>query len=113
MRKSLVIIALTSLVIGGAAALYAADAPAEKKAANKTASGAPFDWPMWGRTPSRNMVSPEKNPPVDFDFEKGKNIKWKAAVGSKSYGNPVIAGGLVFVGSNNEHHSDPKLMADG
>src|SRR6185437_13119378 len=78
-----------------------------------TASGAPFDWPMWGRTPSRNMITPEKNPPVDFDFESGKNIKWKSPVGSKSYGNPVVAGGLVFIGSNNEHHYDPKVTADG
>ena len=71
------------------------------------------DWPMWGRTPQRNMITPEKNAPTDFDFESGKNIKWKAPVGSKSYGNPVVAGGLVFVGSNNEHHYDPKITADG
>ena len=71
------------------------------------------DWPMWGRTPERNMITPEKGAPVDFDFETGKSIKWKAPVGSKSYGNPVVAGGLVFVGSNNEHHYDPKITADG
>jgi outer membrane protein assembly factor BamB len=71
------------------------------------------DWPMWGRTPQRHMVSPEKNPPTDWDVESGKNIKWKAAVGSKSYGNPVVAGGLVFVGSNNEAFYDKKITADG
>ena len=42
---------------------------------------------MWGRTPQRHMVSPEKNPPTDWDVESGKNVKWKANVGSKSYGN--------------------------
>ena len=57
---------------------------------------------MWGRTPTRHMISPEKNPPTDWDVESGKNVKWKASVGSKSYGNPVIANGLVFVGTNNE-----------
>jgi outer membrane protein assembly factor BamB len=71
------------------------------------------DWPMWGRTPQRHMVSPEKNPPTDWDVESGKNVKWKANVGSKSYGNPVIANGLVFVGTNNEAFYDPKITADG
>jgi outer membrane protein assembly factor BamB len=68
---------------------------------------------MWGRTAQRHMVSPEKNPPTDWDVESGKNIKWKAAIGSKSYGNPVVAGGLVFVGSNNEAFYDKAISADG
>ncbi len=71
------------------------------------------DWTMWGRTPQRHMVSPEKNPPIDWNVESGKNVKWKAAVGSKSYGNPVVAGGLVFVGTNNEAFYDPAFKADG
>src|SRR5262252_1083153 len=70
------------------------------------------DWPMWARDPGRHMISPEKNPPTEWDIETGKYIKWKAAVGSKSYGNPVIANGLVFVGSNNEAHYDPNQTAD-
>ena len=69
------------------------------------------DWPMWGRTPQRHMVSPEKNPPTEWDVESGKNVKWKANVGSKSYGNPVIANGLVFVGTNNEAFYDAKITA--
>ena len=71
------------------------------------------DWPMWGRTADRHMVSPEKNPPTDWDVESGKNIKWKANVGSKSYGNPVVANGLVFVGTNNEAFYDSSIQADG
>ena len=68
---------------------------------------------MWGRTPLRNMVSPEKNPPTDWDVKTGKNILWSAALGSKSYGNPVVAEGMVFVGTNNEGHRDPNITADG
>jgi outer membrane protein assembly factor BamB len=68
---------------------------------------------MWGRTPDRHMIAPEKDPPTEWDIESGKNIKWKAAVGSKSYGNPVIAGGFVFIGTNNEAHYDPQQIADG
>ena len=70
------------------------------------------DWPMWGRTPNRMMISPEKNPPTEWDVESGKNIKWKATLGSQSYANPVIAGGLVFMGTNNEAKRDPKITED-
>jgi outer membrane protein assembly factor BamB len=68
---------------------------------------------MWGRTPLRVMISPEKNPPTDWDVQSGKNIKWSADLGSKSYGNPVISDGLVYVGTNNEGKRDPNITADG
>jgi len=71
------------------------------------------DWPMWGRTPLRNMVSPEKNPPTQWNVDDGTNILWQAQLGSQSYGNPVVAGGLVFVGTNNEAKRDPRHTADG
>src|ERR1051325_4912136 len=38
----------------------------------------PNDWPMWGRTPDRQMNTPEKGVPTDWDVETGKNIKWVA-----------------------------------
>src|SRR5258707_9572603 len=34
------------------------------------------EWPMWGLTPHRNLVSLERNPPTDWDIETGKNILW-------------------------------------
>jgi outer membrane protein assembly factor BamB len=69
------------------------------------------DWPMWARTPGRNMVTDEKGVPTEWDVDMGKNIKWTAQLGSQSYGNPVIAGGLVTVGTNNENNKDPKTSA--
>ena len=60
------------------------------------------DWPMWGGTPDRNMVSSMKGLPTEWDVKTKKNVKWVAALGSQSYGNPVVAGGMVFVGTNNE-----------
>lgn len=78
-----------------------------------TFSASADDWTMWGRTPQRHMVSPEKNPPIEWNVESGKNVKWKANVGSKSYGNPVVSQGYVFVGTNNEAHYDPQQLADG
>ena len=70
------------------------------------------DWPMWGGTPDRNMVSNMKGLPAEWDVKTRKNIKWVADLGSQSYGNPVVAGGMVFVGTNNELVRDPKQPGD-
>ena len=70
------------------------------------------DWPMWGGTPDRNMVSNMKGLPIEWDVKTKKNVKWVAQLGSQSYGNPVVAGGMVFVGTNNEGLRDPKQPGD-
>lgn len=83
------------------------------------------DWPQWGgNDPGRNMYSsakglPDKVEPGDFksgteefDPAKAKNVKWSVKLGSQSYGNPVIAGGKVYVGTNNESPRDPKQVGD-
>src|SRR5207249_2829681 len=70
------------------------------------------DWPMWGGTPDRNMVSGMKGLPTEWDVKTKKNVKWVAELGSQSYGNPVVAGGMVFVGTNNEGIRDPKQGGD-
>jgi len=70
------------------------------------------DWPMWGGTPDRNMVSSMKDLPTAWDIKSGKNIRWSAALGSQSYGNPVVANGVVLVGTNNEAPRDPKQGGD-
>src|SRR5260221_14141731 len=59
------------------------------------------DWPMWGGTPDRNMVSSMKGLPTEWDIKTKKNVKWVATLGSQSYGNAVVAGGMVLVGTNN------------
>ena len=41
-----------------------------------------------------------------------KNVKWVAQLGSQTYGNVVVAGGMVFVGTNNEGVRDPKITGD-
>src|SRR5262245_22054335 len=66
------------------------------------------DWPMWGGTPGRNIVSPMKGLPATWDVAKKTNVKWVATLGSQSYGNPVVSGGLIFLGTNNEGLRDPK-----
>ncbi len=69
------------------------------------------DWPMWGGTPDRNMVS-SQHVLTSWDVKTGKNVKWVAQLGSQSYGNPTVAGGQVYVGTNNELVRDPKEPGD-
>jgi len=69
------------------------------------------DWPMWGGTPDRNMVSNQKVV-TSWDVKTGKNVKWVSQLGSQSYGNPVVADGQVYVGTNNELVRDPMEGGD-
>lgn len=82
------------------------------------------DWPEWGGSAGRNMVSPASG--VDFAIDPGKRLKgeekidldstkgvrWAAKLGSQTYGTPTIAGGRVFVGTNNESPRDPANLGD-
>ena len=87
------------------------------------------DWPMWGGTPARNMYSPAKGLPDhfakggsgDLKFKSGtdeidpnsaENLKWVAKLGGQSYGNVTVAGGRVFIGTNNENPRDPRHIGD-
>jgi len=67
---------------------------------------------MWGFTPSRNLVSDETNLPTEWDPDTGKNIKWVTQLGSQTYAGPIIHGGKVFVGTNNQTIYNPKLTGD-
>lgn len=61
----------------------------------------PLDWPQWGGSSLRNNTPLGKDIPTDWDVQTGKNILWKAELGSQTYGNPVVANGHVYVGTNN------------
>ncbi|MBX7165029.1 MAG: PQQ-binding-like beta-propeller repeat protein [Pirellulales bacterium] len=73
----------------------------------------PGDWGQWGGSTIRNNTPEGQNIPTEwepgeFDEDTGewkketsKNIKWVAKLGSQSYGNPVVANGQCYVGSNN------------
>jgi outer membrane protein assembly factor BamB len=59
------------------------------------------DWPVFGRCASRNAVIPDGTPPTDWDVTSGRNIKWTAQLGSSTFAAPVVAGGHVYIGTNN------------
>ena len=93
--------------------------------ATLTLSSVAQDWPQWGGNDlGRNMYSPAKGLPDRFDpgkLKKGteevdlsttKNVKWVAKLGSQAYGNAVVAGGKIFVGTNNENPRDPQHQGD-
>src|ERR1035438_10659669 len=65
------------------------------------------DQPQWGQAWSRNMASDERGLPASFDPESGRNIKWSAELGTETHSSPVVAGGRVYIGTNNGHPRDP------
>lgn len=67
---------------------------------------------MFGGSPARNMVSDEINIPNEWNAETGKNILWTANLGSQTYSGPVVFGGKVYVGTNNESIHNPKILGD-
>ena len=71
------------------------------------------DWPQWGGSSIRNNVPEGHDLPTDWDVGEidevtgewiagsGEGILWRARLGSQSYGNPVVASGRAYVGTNN------------
>ncbi len=79
----------------------------EKKAA--------ASWPVWGGTVQRNLVNLfEKDTPTSWSNAPGKekNILWSANLGSKAYGGPTIAGGKIFIGTNNNRPRNKAIKGD-
>ncbi len=59
------------------------------------------DWPQWGGSYGRNNTPEGKNIPIKWNVETGENILWSMPLGSETYGNPVVANGKVYIGTNN------------
>jgi len=70
------------------------------------------DQPQWGQAWSRNMVSDETGLPDSFDPPSGRNIQWSAELGTETHATPVVAGGRVYIGTNNGHPRDPAQQGD-
>jgi outer membrane protein assembly factor BamB len=70
------------------------------------------DQPQWGQAWSRNMVSDERGLPDSFDPKSGRNIKWSVELGTETHSTPIIAGGRVYIGTNNGHPRDPAQVGD-
>src|SRR5438046_1369207 len=78
------------------------------------------DWPMFGRDATHNAAISTGNAPTkwevgDFDRKTGvwhrgksRNVKWVANLGNVTFGDPVVADGLVWVGTNNSELENPQ-----
>lgn len=85
-----------------------ADSPSASDESLRPANVGPGDHVMFGGTIHRNMVNlQEKGIPDDFDPE-GPRLLWKAQLGSRAYGGPIVANGRVLVGTNNESPRNPR-----
>jgi outer membrane protein assembly factor BamB len=77
-----------------------------------SSSAVAADWPQWGGRDCRNMISAERGLPDGFtpgvkdprgggiDLATTHNVRWIARLGSAAYGNPTVANGRVFVGTD-------------
>ena len=70
------------------------------------------DQRQWGQAHSRNMVSAERDLPDTIDPASGKGVLWSADLGSETHTTPIVAGGRVYVGTNNESPRDPRHKGD-
>jgi outer membrane protein assembly factor BamB len=58
------------------------------------------------------MIATAQNLPSDWDVANNRNIKWKAVLGDTSFGNPVVADGKIFIGTNNANPRNPAIQGD-
>src|SRR5205823_7206061 len=70
------------------------------------------DQPQWGAAWTRNMISTESNLPRSFNPATGQNVSWTAALGTEAHSTPVVAGGRIYIGTNNGQPRDPKHRGD-
>jgi outer membrane protein assembly factor BamB len=68
------------------------------------------DWPQWGGTDGKHMVSEERGLPDSFapgekaadagriKLETAKNVKWGVQLCAAIYSTPAVAGGKIFIG---------------
>jgi outer membrane protein assembly factor BamB len=97
------------VVVGVAWSTHSADGAKGSSTANDAKAG--HGWRMFGGTFSRNFVNTfDRSIASDWSIEPGseKHIQWSADLGSKAYGGPVIAGGKVFIGTNNKKPRNPR-----
>jgi outer membrane protein assembly factor BamB/HEAT repeat protein len=57
-------------------------------------------------------VTQTGHPPVDWDPSTGRNIVWSVELGNEVYGSPVVAGDVVYVGSDNTRQMNPAFRDD-
>jgi outer membrane protein assembly factor BamB len=99
-----------------------------KAAANDPAMRAEAEWALYqltGIAPAPvaaafsgdvRSVTPEvvakATLPEDWDIKTGRNIAWSVALGSQTFGRPVVSGGVVYVGTDSGGKRDHDCQRD-
>jgi HEAT repeat protein/outer membrane protein assembly factor BamB len=52
------------------------------------------------------------NPPVDWNAGTGRNVAWSVELGGETFGRPVVAGDVVYVGTDNARRMNPVVQED-
>ncbi len=92
----------TVLLSFGLAAVLSGGSNSEEAARNAAPKAGPSDHIMFGGTIARNMLNTiDKNVPEKVDV-RSDQLLWKADLGNLAYGGPIISGGKIYVGTNNE-----------
>jgi outer membrane protein assembly factor BamB len=52
------------------------------------------------------------NPPVDWNTTTGRNIVWSVELGNDTFGRPVVAGDVVYVGTDNARQMNPAFREE-
>ncbi len=73
--------------------------------------GAPASEPV-GESEERSRSVKNASPPLDWDTTTGRNIVWSVELGNETYGRPVVAGDVVYVGTDNARHMNPAYQED-
>jgi len=60
----------------------------------------------------QTTVTQTGNPPVDWDPATGRNIVWSVELGNESFGRPVVAGDVVYVGTDNTRKMNHAFQKD-
>jgi outer membrane protein assembly factor BamB/HEAT repeat protein len=101
-------------------------AAALRTAANDPALRNEAEWALnriAGIEPAKSVVSPRApsitsqpqtvfaqagNPPTDWDPTTSRNIIWSVELGNQTFGRPVVAGDVVYVGTDNANPMNPE-----
>src|SRR6185369_4675182 len=62
--------------------------------------------------PPQTIMAQPGNPPVDWDTKTGRNIIWSVELGNDTYGRPVVAGDVVYVGTDNSRKMNPAFQEE-
>jgi outer membrane protein assembly factor BamB len=60
----------------------------------------------------QTTVAQQGNPPVDWDTTTGRNIVWSVELGNQTFGRPVVAGNVVYVGTDNAKPMNPAYQEE-